>query len=111
MNDKVLVRYCNRSKWTYYIGYIGVLSEGGTISYEIRFYKTYKKPLQFKLTKQIDRDTVLRCLLLRKFTCFRTLTILNSFFLLMKKIMYILHGSLIDPMIFIPIFFSSLKTY
>ncbi|CAG5035361.1 unnamed protein product [Parnassius apollo] len=62
INNNVMVRYYTRNKWTYYIGYItNIISPHpscSVVTYEIRFYKTYKNPLKFKLTKKVDRDTV-----------------------------------------------------
>lgn len=61
MNDKVLVRYYSRKKWTYYVGFIEGFKPGNDddeVYYTIRFYKTVKKPLRSILTKKIDRDDV-----------------------------------------------------
>lgn len=61
-----MIRYFIRKRWVYYVGYIENILNGSDTSYDINFYKTYKKPLKFKLAKQADRDTVLEHSIVKK---------------------------------------------
>ncbi|KAJ2949887.1 hypothetical protein O0L34_g11207 [Tuta absoluta] len=83
LHDNVMVRYFSRNKWTYYIGYITAIFSNEM--YEIRFYKTCKKPLKFKHTKKVDRDTVPAIYIVKKVHLLQDLSCPNEFLLSDKK--------------------------
>lgn len=60
VNDSVLVRYYEKKKWVYYVGFVECRDlEQKSNNYSIRFLKTVKKPnLKFVSTKKLDRDIV-----------------------------------------------------